>query len=138
MEKLLYYVVVFFALGLLASLADASSAPAPLSMSKQQADHVLGRKGRELRAEDYLSGDRHRHEVKHKEQLQPQVAAMAEAAMKRTAAASTKKAAGWKDEDDDGASGVGLIDSADYSGVAMHTPSASAEAPPKHKHPNKP
>ncbi|KAL5215139.1 hypothetical protein ABZP36_004291 [Zizania latifolia] len=122
MEKILC--VVFFASGLLASLADASSALLPLSMSKQQA-HVLGRKGRELRDED-LSGYRHRHEVKHKEQ--PQVAAME---VTKSSAASTK-AAGWTDEDE--GARVGLIDSADYSGVAMHSPSA----PPKHKHPKKP
>ncbi|KAL5215850.1 hypothetical protein ABZP36_007251 [Zizania latifolia] len=126
MEKL--PCIVFFVSGLLlASLADdAASASLPFSMSRQQA-RVLGRKGRELREEDLL-GHRYHHEGKHKEQ--PQVVAVEVTTTKKTAAAT--KAAGWTDEDD-GARVPGLIDSADYSVVAMHSPSA-----PKHKHPNKP
>uniref|UniRef100_A0A0E0PF51 Uncharacterized protein n=1 Tax=Oryza rufipogon TaxID=4529 RepID=A0A0E0PF51_ORYRU len=122
-QKLLCLVFVSGVL-VLANLADVSSAAASsLSRQQDQVARVLGRRGRELIGEG-LSGYQYRHEGKHKEQHE--VVAM-EATTKETA--ETK--AGWVD-DDEGAR-EGLIDSADYSGVAMHSPS-----PPKRKHPKKP
>ncbi|KAG8043784.1 hypothetical protein GUJ93_ZPchr0458g22685 [Zizania palustris] len=124
MEKL--PCVVFFVSGLLlASVAEASSASLPLSMSSRRQARVLGHKGRGLLGEDDLLGHRHHHQGKHKEQ--PQVVAMEVVTTKKKAAA-----AGWTNKDD-GARVPGLIDGEDYSVVAMHSPSA-----PKHKHPNKP
>uniref|UniRef100_A0A0D9WAM4 Uncharacterized protein n=1 Tax=Leersia perrieri TaxID=77586 RepID=A0A0D9WAM4_9ORYZ len=112
--------LVFVSVLLLANLAYASSSSPSSSLSRQkgQVTQVLGRRGRELTV--------YRHEAG-KQKEQHEVVAM-EVRTKKTAA-ETK--AGWVNEDE--GAREGLIDSADYSGVVMHSPS-----PPKHRHPKKP
>ncbi|XP_015692094.1 uncharacterized protein LOC107304128 [Oryza brachyantha] len=125
MDQRLLFLVLVPGILLLTSLADASST-STLGRQQVQATRVLGRRGRELKGEGLL-GHPYRHEADHKQQQHEEVAM--ETTTTRTAATST---AGWADEDE-GEREEGLIESADYSGVAMHSPS-----PPKRKHPKKP
>ncbi|CAN6241229.1 unnamed protein product [Urochloa humidicola] len=108
MKKLLC--VVLISSLLLATLADASSAPPTSSVGGHQ-EQVLGRKGRG-----------HYQHLSRNMQQQPEEAV-------EVKKPETTMTAGWTmDKGEDAEEGP--IYSADYSAVAMH-----AGSPPKHKHP---
>nr|CAB3486036.1 unnamed protein product [Digitaria exilis] len=111
MKKLLCVVLVSSLL--LATLAGASSSSLTSSLSRDQAQ-VLGRKGRD-----------HYHPQISKNMQQPEEVLAVE--VKK----STETKAGLAVDNGEDAE-EGLIDSADYSSVAMH---AGSPPKPKHKHP---
>lgn len=116
MEKKLPCVLVLLAssLVLAATLADAASSSVHPSLNSKQAQVLLGRKGR---GESDLPGY-HRYRREGKEQHE--VASM-----------EVKKGAGLRDAAKEEEEEEGLIHSADYSGVTMH----SRSPPAHHKHP---